>query len=137
MIRLTDNHAARLRKAAPSSIVPALGRELHDSADIIARDAQVTILDGGISGSGHITSEPGQTPNADTHDLDKSIHAGEVIDTDPGVIRSSVIADSDHALPLELGTTNIAERPFLRPAVERHRRTTVRSLALAYNRKVR
>ena len=137
MIRLTDNHAPRLAKASPLRIVPALGRELQDSAEIIANDAAISILDGGISGSGHIASEPRQAPNADTHDLDQSIHAGELIDTEPGVIRSSVIADSEHAFYMEKGTTNVVERPFLSPAVERHRRTTIKSLGLAYNKAVR
>lgn len=133
---LTDNHAPRLLKASPARIIPALGRELHDSAEIIAKDAAISIIDGGISGSGHIASEPGQTPNADTHDLDQSIHATETVEVD-GYVKASVVADSEHAAHLELGTTKMAERPFMVPAVERHRDTTIKSLGLAYNRQVR
>lgn len=136
MIRVTDNHAARLLKAAPRQVIPAIGKELHDSAEIIAKDARVSVIDGGISGSGHIASLPGQPPNADTHDLDQSIHATETVEVD-GYVKASVVADSDHALYMELGTSKIEERPFIRPAMARHRRTTVKSIAIAYNRQVR
>jgi hypothetical protein len=136
VIKLTDNHAPRLFKASPRQVIPAIGDELHESAEIIANDARISIIDGGISGSGHIPSIAGQPPNADTHDLDQSIHATETIEVD-GYVKASVVADSDHALYMELGTTKIEERPFMRPAVARHRRTTVKSIALAYNRQVR
>lgn len=136
MIKLTDNHAPRLFKASPRQVIPAIGDELRDSAEIIANDARISILDGGISGSGHIPSIAGQPPNADTHDLDQSIHATETIEVD-GYVKASVVADSDHAFYMEKGTETIAERPFLGPAVSRHRRTTIKSIAIAYNQQVR
>lgn len=126
MIRFTDNHAARLKRLSAARVVPALGEVLETSAQAIAEDAALSIRDGAISGPGHIPSEPGQPPNADTHDLDQSIHAGELIETSDS-IRSSVIADSDHAW-IERGGSNMEPRPYMEPAVERARNDVVTAL---------
>jgi len=126
VIRFTDNHGARLRKLAASRVVPALGEVLESSAQAIAEDAAFSIRDGAISGPGHIPSEPGQPPNADTGDLDQSIHPGELIETGDS-IRTSVIADSDHAW-IERGGSNMEPRPYMEPAVERARHDVVEAL---------
>ena len=136
VIRLTDNHAPRLAKIDPTRIIPALGHELTEVAQVIATDAATSIIDGGISGSAHVPSAPGQPPNADTHDLDQSLHVGALIEV-TSRIKTSVIADSDHALYQELGTTKMEERPFLRPAVERQRKSTVKGLADTFNKQAR
>ena len=135
MITITDNHVERLARLNPALVTPALSASLEGSAEIIAHFAAESIRDGGISGAGHIVSAPGETPNADTHDLDRSIHAGELIDTGDQ-IQTSVIADSDHALYLELGTSRMAERPFLRPAVAQNRPDMIRRLSEAFRETV-
>ncbi len=127
MIRVTDNHGPRLDRVTPLRVVPALGEELLYGAEIIAADAKFSILDGAISGPGHIPSLPGQPPNADTHDLDQSIHVGELIET-PGEVKTSVIADSDHAW-IERGGANLEPRPYLEPATEGRRHDIMRALA--------
>lgn len=119
MITITDNHAARLQRMRPAVIVPAIGEELEAGAQAIVEDAVFSIRDGAISGSGHIPSLPGEAPNADTHDLDESIHVGELIET-PGSIRTAAIASSDHAW-IERGGSNLAPRPYLEPASQRQR----------------
>lgn len=134
MIRFSDAHGPRLLRIAPALMRPVLGDQLVDHAHSIAEGAADSIRDGAISGAGHIPSLPGNPPAADTHDLDQSIHVGELVET-PGEIRTSVIADSDHAW-LEVGGANVAERPYLRPQVEQQRGSTIRGLAGAYNRQV-
>lgn len=136
MIKVHDDHARRLAKMHPDLLILALGSALEDGAKDIAEDAAFSIRDGAISGAGHVPSLPGQPPNADTHDLDQSIHVGELIET-PGKIETSVIADSEHALYMELGTTRIAERPFMRPAVERQRAAVLDRLRDRFRRAVR
>lgn len=87
----------------------------------------------GIPSPNHIVSAPGQPPNADTHDLDRSIHTrfqGETADTaitgasdsesafDTRVVVEVVAGGSTapYAPGLEVGTARVAARPFMRPA---------------------
>ncbi|WP_420139816.1 hypothetical protein [Sphingomonas sp.] len=120
MIKVTDKHGDRLLRMAPALVRPALAEELEYGARVIADDAAKSIRAGGSSGRAHVPSAPGQPPNADTGDLDSSIRPIETIDL-PGEVRSGVIADSDHALYQERGTSKMEARPFLEPAAERHR----------------
>jgi hypothetical protein len=137
MMKVTDSgHAARLQRLASPALIEALGRALVASADSIAEDAAESIRADSISGPGHIPSQPGQPPNADTHDLDESIHVGELIDTGDG-LQTHVIADSDHALYMEMGTSRVEARPFLMPAMYLGRRGTLERIAAAYNRYIR
>jgi HK97 gp10 family phage protein len=133
MPRVTDNgHVARLERMASRPLVDAIGNALLHGAGLIAESARHSIKDGAISGAGHVPSAPGQPPNADTHDLDQSIHVGELIETTAGV-QTAVIADSDHARYLENGTSRIAPRPFLAPATELHRRDVREGIVRAVN----
>ncbi|MEH3121172.1 MAG: HK97 gp10 family phage protein [Sphingomonas phyllosphaerae] len=136
MIRIKDEHAARLAKMHPDLVILALGSALTDGAQGIAEDAAFSIRDGAISGAGHVPSLSGQPPNADTHDLDQSIHVGDLIET-PDRVQTSVIADSDHALYMELGTTRIEERPFMRPAVTKNRAGVLDRLRDTFRKVVR
>lgn len=136
MITLDDKHDARLQRLSRLRVLPALAQELVDNAGVIAADASFSIIDGATSGSGHVPSAPGQPPNADTHDLDQSIHVAELVETPDG-IKTGVIADSDHALYMEKGTVNVTERPFLTPAMERQRNAVPRGLRDTFNRALR
>jgi HK97 gp10 family phage protein len=127
MIKITDGHDGRLARVAPALVRPALGEELAFQAKEIAEDAAFSIIEGGISGPGHVASAPGEPPNADTHALDQSIRPLELVET-PGEIRTGVIADSDHALYQERGTSKMEARPFLEPATERHRADVLQAL---------
>jgi HK97 gp10 family phage protein len=120
VIIITDNHGPRLRRLTPEIVAIAMGEEIEVGARFIAEDAADSIRADSISGKGHVPSAPGAPPNADTHDLDQSIHVAPIVET-PGVIQSGVIADSDHAYFLERGTSRMAARPFLEPATERQR----------------
>lgn len=135
MITITDKHGPRLARLSPARMRPALADQLQDHAGSIAEDASFSIRDGAISGAGHVASLPGEAPNADTHDLDQSIHPGEIIEL-PGEIKTSVIAASDHAW-IERGGANMAPRPYLGPAVDRQRGSTIRGLVGAVNRLIR
>jgi len=130
MISFSDHHGARLLRMAPTRVVPALGEVLSEAAQTIAEDAAFSIKDGAISGPGHVPSLPGEPPSADTHDLDQSIHVGELIELGHE-IRTSVIADSDHAW-IERGGANLAPRPYMEPATERARPNVVAALGKRY-----
>jgi len=135
VIKFSDAHGPRLLRIAPARVRPALADQLQDHAHAIAEDAAGSIRDGAISGAGHVPSLPGEPPNADTHDLDQSIHATEVIET-ADEIRTSVSVTSDHAW-LERGGANVVERPYLSPAVRRQHGSTIRGLRGAFARLIR
>lgn len=133
-VKITDNHLQRLLRMNPAQIMPAFGEELEAGAQAIIEDAVASILEGAISGAGHIPSKPGEAPNADSGDLHKSIHVGDLVET-PGEVRTAAIADSDHAW-IERGGSNIEPRPYMEPAAERQRRDIVSALHGRYKREV-
>jgi hypothetical protein len=136
MMKVTDTgHAARLQRLTSPALIEALGLALVESAGVIAVDAAESIRENGISGAGHIPSKPGEPPNADTHDLDESIHVGELIET-PGQIQTAVIADSDHAW-LEIGGSKVLPRPYMAPAMLRGHEGAQLRVVAAFNKFVR
>src|SRR5690625_5503325 len=62
----------------------------------------------------HIASAPGQPPNTDTGRLVSSLNV-----TRSGSTSAEVLANVEYAAWLELGTRNMAARPFMTPSVDR------------------
>ena len=85
-----------------------------EGAELIKQEAVDSILDGAVSGPGHVASLPGEPPNADTHELDQSIR----VEKNESRLSAKVVADSEKAVPLEFGTEYVEERPFMRPGFE-------------------
>ena len=127
-LRIHRNRLARLRRIK----TPAL-KALYEAGELVRADAAASIKEGAISGPGHIPSQPGQPPNADTHQLDLSI------DTvlSPTKLSVSIISKAPYSAALEFGTSKMAARPFLRPALRRHRNRLVRGFVEAVNDTVR
>lgn len=73
---------------------------------------------GNVRARGDTASIPGQPPRNDTGTLARS---GRV---DPKPNGADVIFNAAYALPLELGTRDIAPRPFLGPALAKETGTT-------------
>lgn len=115
MVKVTGakQHSQRLRNMAAKSAQATL-RGLYLAGQEIELEAERSITEGSISGKNHVPSLPGQPPNADTRDLDTKIETVVVAQNPPSV---NVEANSDHAVPLEFGTSKMAERPYMRPAV--------------------
>ncbi len=133
MARITDGgHVARLERLAGPAMAAGIGAALIEGAEAISADARFSIIDGAISGSGHVPSQPYHAPNADSHDLDESIHVGDLIETDRGV-QTAVIADSDHAW-IEIGGSKILPRPYMGPATQRNREGVLVRIVAAVNR---
>jgi len=124
--------AARLRKMAGPEMVRQVGAALKAGAGIIEVEAAISITNGATSGKGHVVSAPGQPPNADTHDLDRSITSALV---EP--LKAEVVASSRHAKPLEYGTSKMAARPFFKPAAEKHRQEVRDLIGRALNKIVK
>lgn len=108
---------ARMRRWATNDVTKALAA----GGELVRADAQKSIRDGAVSGVGHIPSQPGQPPNADTHRLDTSIDV--VVNKSNKSV--SVISRAPYSAYLEFGTSKMVERPFMRPALRRNRNRIV------------
>lgn len=110
-------HVARVRRIAGPEMVRQIGAALYAGGSIIEVEAARSITEGAVSGKGHVPSRPGDAPSADTHLLDRSI---ETVQVEP--LKVEVSANAPHAVPLELGTSRMAARPFMGPATQRKRK---------------
>jgi HK97 gp10 family phage protein len=123
-------HAARLKRlqGAGAKLRPIV----YAAADMLAAEAALSITAGAQSGAGHVPSGPGEPPNADTGKLDRSIHVEQIDD-----LSARVVADPPYAVPLEFGTSRIAERPFMRPAAKKIRPEMQEMIRKALQRETR
>jgi len=83
----------------------------EDGAKDIVEEMRRLIRDGAIPPPNHVVSAPGNAPNEEYGDLADDMRTERL--EGPHAV---AIAYSDHALPLELGTSRMPERPFARPA---------------------
>jgi hypothetical protein len=105
-------HDDRLRRLGGRTVKSKVFTALEAGAGLIAEFAKHSIIVNGVSGPGHIVSDPGKPPNADTHELDQSIH----VVSSRANMTATVVADSEKAAELEYGTSRMEERPYMRPA---------------------
>ena len=99
-----------------------LAQSLTESALVVQAEARQSILKGPKTGRvyvrrgriRHRASAPGQPPASDTGTLARSI----VIDVDKDKMTASVGSNVKYAPFLELGTSRMAARPFLKRALE-------------------
>ena len=89
-------------------------KALYAAGQLIEIEAEHSITEGSISGAGHVPSLPGQPPNADTRQLDTSIHTVVV-----GRGRVNVESTAPYSAALEFGTSKMAARPFMAPAAKK------------------
>jgi hypothetical protein len=135
VIRFTDNHGDRLKRLALHRLTPGLGEVLLENAQTIVDFARVNINDGSVSGPGHVPGPVGGYPNSDTHELEQSLHVGELIETG-SEIKTSAIADAPHAIYVERGTSNAGPRPYIEPSTEEVRPHVLAGLASAFRKVV-
>jgi HK97 gp10 family phage protein len=91
-----------------------VGKALFRAAEYLAVEAQNSITAGSQSGKGHVASLPGEPPNNDTSVLANNIEAVQVSNE-----KSVVSSDAPYAAALEFGTSKMAARPYMKPALER------------------
>jgi HK97 gp10 family phage protein len=124
--RITEpkGYTLRLRALAGEEGKQDLGKALLTGGQLVAASAKESVLEGGSSGPGgrHIPSLPGNPPNADTGYLAANIQA------EPR--RSLLVTITSYARYskwLEFGTSRMAARPFMRPALQKNI-ATIKSL---------
>ncbi len=111
------SHKSKLKGAKDAA--KRIARTLYALGNEIETDAEISITQGSVSGAGHVPSQPGQPPNADTRHLDSNIETElDASNQNPTV---TVTSRAEYSAALEFGTSKMAERPFMRPAVEKNR----------------
>lgn len=133
MVRITGakEHAARVKRIAGPEMVREIGAALFASGDAIKVDAQISITNGAVSGKGHTVSKPGQPPNNDTGQLANNIENVQVES-----LKVEVSSNAPYAAALEYGTSKMAARPYMAPAVAKNRKEISNNIAIAVKRAV-
>lgn len=119
----------RLHKLAMDS-AKEIAKQLYVVGQEIELDAELSITEGSVSGKEHVASSPGDAPNADTRHLDSNI---ETVLEDRYVPRVTVTSHAAYSAALEYGTEKMAARPFMRPALEKHREDVAKAAARGVN----
>lgn len=134
MVKVTGAkaHKARLGRIRGGAMVREVGKAVYVAADVLSVDAAISITTGAVSGKNHVPSAPGEPPNADTHQLDRSVHSEKA-----GPLKARSVADAPHAVDLETGTSKMEARPFMAPAAQRTRPKARRLVAEAVKRVAR
>lgn len=112
------------------SIEKELKRNLRIAGMMVRNTAVQSILSGGKSGKvyekynprrSHRASAPKEPPASDTGFLVSQISTS--VKKEPnGVVVGQIISAAPYSAHLEFGTTNMTERPFMQPALEKNRR---------------
>lgn len=104
-------------------------RALYAAGQLIEIESETNITRGSVSGAGHVASKPYEYPNADTRQLDTSIHTVVV-----GPNRVNVESTAPHAVALEMGTSKMLPRPHMAPAARAKRAEASELIAEAVRR---
>jgi len=140
MVRITGAkaHSARLKRLRGAAMTREVGKAIKVAADLIEGEAENSITAGSSSGQvrgskhAHTPSRPGEAPNNEFGDLIKGIVTAKT-----GPLSAEVRSEAPHAVPLEFGTSKMAERPYMRPAAARTRPKAQALVAAAVTRVVR
>lgn len=120
-------HTDRLKRMASQATVERVGRALFRAGQLIQVEAQVSIRKGNGGGpKNHVVSKPGEIPNEEFGGLADNI---ETVQEAP--LRVTVSSNAKYAIPLELGSSKMAARPYMKPAVAKKK-----DEATAYVRRV-
>lgn len=120
-----DKHLARLRTIS-ETIEPNTIQLLLELGELVRQEAMASIREGTVRGPGHIPSLPGDPPKGDTGRLELGIEV-ELRRSEKTV---NVISRAPYSAALEFGTSRIAPRPFLRPALQKYRSRLVTGMAM-------
>lgn len=121
MVKITGAkaHKARLGRLRSPAMVREVGKAVMVAADLIRRDAQISITTGATSGKNHTPSAPGEAPNNDTGNLASDAN---IISERTGLTQAEVSSNADYSGALEFGTSRMAARPFMQPAADKNRK---------------
>lgn len=119
---------AKLRRGISPKGVDIIEGQLLKSAETVMNSAKQSITDGAVSGARHVPSKPGEPPNNDT-----GILAGNIRVSKQGPLHTRVSSEAPYAAFQEFGTSRMAARPYMAPALQKNRADIVRDVAKAVN----
>jgi hypothetical protein len=131
MVRITGRveAGARLSGAAGEKVIREVGQALFAGGQIIEAEAKISITEGAVSGKGHVPSLPGEPPKNDTGTLVSHIETTQI-----APLEVEVSSNAEYAVPLEIGSSKMAERPYMGPASRRKRKEVVELIGKAVDR---
>lgn len=134
MVKITghDNVSRKLRGLAGEATIRKVGSALFAAGQMIQVEAQLSITEGAVSGRGHVPSRPGEPPKQNTGVLANNI---ETVLVAP--LRVEVSSNAPYARALEFGTSKMAERPYMRPAVAKKKAEVVALVRQAVDAAIR
>lgn len=109
-------HVRHVKQLGSAEMIEEVTAALYAAGSLIEIDAEQSITRGSISGAGHIPSAPGEPPKRDTGVLDSNIETARV-----APLKVEVSSNAPYAVPLEIGTSKMAARPYMAPAAQRGR----------------
>lgn len=112
----------RLEGMKSAQVAKTIVAGLYAAGQLIEIEAELSITRGSISGKNHVASKPGAPPLADSRQLDTNIET-EIVSVNPPQV--TVTSNAEYSVPLEFGTSRMAERPFMRPAVAVKRKDAI------------
>lgn len=130
MVKITGVPEFRqaLEGAKGPAMVQAVTQALFVFGNRIQVAAQTSITDGAVSGKNHVPSLPGQPPNQDTGVLANNIETLVV-----GPLHVEVQSKAPYAVFQEFGTSKMAERPYMRPALAQEKEAGMALVTQAVN----
>jgi HK97 gp10 family phage protein len=111
----------RAMSGLPRAVRKEAGRAVFVAADTVKAEAQRLVSTGATSGANHVPSRPGEPPNTDTGQLQRGI-----VSRRTGDLKAEVMSSAEYSAALEFGTSRMAARPFMRPALAKSRRKILR-----------
>lgn len=125
-------HVKRLRALASPAMASEVEKVLFHAGELIQTEAQISITRGAVSGKNHVPSAPGQPPNQDT-----GVLAGNIETTRAGKLSVRVTSKAGYSSALEFGASQMAARPFMRPARDKTRPQIEKLLADAVTKQAK
>ena len=124
-----NRHRKHLKQMRGRELVNELGKRVFVAADQVRAEAHVLIAQGSTQGAGHTPSKPGEPPNLDTGLLTSKTTARR---TAP--LKAVAESAAPYSVALEMGTSKMAERPFMRPAARTVRQQYAINIRAGVNR---
>jgi HK97 gp10 family phage protein len=118
VVKITGDKAYEARLNRMTQVQSPIMRAMYEAGQMIEHFAERSITEGSISGKYHVASLPYEPPNADTHFLDTHIDT-TIESNDPPKVH--VTSHAPYSVALEYGTSKMKARPFMGPAMRRHR----------------
>jgi HK97 gp10 family phage protein len=123
---------ARLKGMAGEKMVRNVGKALFAAGEEVRAEAAHLITEGAVSGKNHVPSLPGHPPNEDTGVLRTHIETTQV-----APLRVEVSSNAPYAVALEVGTSKMAARPYMAPALRNKKKAVSVLIQRAVNAAVK